>query len=129
MPQGWGFFTKDPRDNQLDVYKIENEKIKRVTIKNFSMKTYFGVSRKARFIGYESAQIINSIDEKYWKSDIFGNLSELNNDIIFKYDNDSLKYLTKGTYIFITYKVIPYKWAKNNQEKNNPIEFAFVEIE
>jgi len=129
MPQGWGFFTKNPRDKQLDVYKIDNGKINRVTIKNFSLETCFGLSRKARFVGYESAQVINSINNKYWNPDIFGNLSKLKYKTVYKYKNSNLKYLKKGSYVFVTYKIVPYKWAKSNQEKNKPIEYTLVEIE
>lgn len=129
MPQGWGFFTKNPRDNLLDVYKVENDGVRKITTNNFSLETYFGISRKARNIGYESAQIINDVDKKYWQSDTWKNLRNLNRNLVYKSQNDSLKYLTKGKYIFITYKIVPYKWAKNHQVNNSPIEYVFVEIE
>lgn len=128
IPQGWGFFTKDPRDNQLEVYKIVNNTTNKITIKNVALETSFGLSRKARYIGYESAQVINSIDKKYWKSNVFGNINKLKYDSAYRCNNN-LKYLKKGQYLFVTYKIIPYKWANSNQEKNNPIEYAFVEME
>lgn len=130
LPQGWGFFTKNPRDPLLEVYKVEKGGIiTKVTLHNLSYKNDFGLSRKARMIGYESAQITNAVPASYWKKNTFSHLNDLDRKNIFLYTpKTKSKYFTNGLYLFMTYKTIPFAWAKKNQENNNPITYTFVSI-
>ena len=85
-------------------------------------------ARKARYVGYESAHVTYTVDRKYWRANVFGNLKNLRPKLLNKYNNHNLKYLKKGRYIFVTYRIVPYRWAKNSQENYRPIEYAFIEI-
>ena len=129
FPEGWGFFTKNPRDLQFEVYKIENKKVSRIDMSNHSAFNYFGLSRKARVIGYESSVIANEIDKKKWKKNEVKDISGFINDssaVISQ--KKEFKFLIPGEYIFKMYEPIPYAWAKKNQEKNNPYSFVKVTI-
>ncbi|ASE63002.1 MULTISPECIES: SdpA family antimicrobial peptide system protein [Chryseobacterium] len=130
LPQGWGFFTKNPRDPLLEVYKVErNGTIIKVTLHNLSFNNDLGLSRRARMIGYESAQITNSIPANYWKKDIYSNLNRLSKNNIYLYNTKAKsKHFNDGLYLFITYKTVPFAWAKQHQEGNNPINYTFVNI-
>lgn len=130
LPQGWGFFTKDPRDPLLEVYKINSKnELERVTLLNFDSQTYYGLSRKARFLGCESSEVTGSLKKYKWSTDIYSNIYNLKKGVVAKYNEKKLKYLKKGSYLFLTYKIVPFAWIKNGQEKFNPISYIHVNIE
>lgn len=128
FPEGWGFFTKNPRDPLLEVYEVKNDILTLTTIKNQSAQNIFGLSRKSRIVGYESSMIANEVLPKYWSKDKMGNLHQLKMDTIFSIKNNNNKYLKKGIYLFVTYEMVPFAWAKQNQNANNPINYIFVNI-
>jgi antimicrobial peptide system SdpA family protein len=130
FPEGWGFFTKNPRDLLMDVYRIEDHGITRVDMSNHSWSNKFGLSRKVRVIGYESSIIIAEIPNYFWKE------GTLNNAFIHVKDSTltvkspkHFNHLTNGEYLFKIYKQIPYAWAKKGQEQYTPSKFAKIRIE
>lgn len=130
FPEGWGFFTKNPRDLQLEVYKIENKKLNKINMSNHSAFNYFGLSRKARVIGYESSIIANEVDKKNWKKNETKNMTFFMNDSsIVIQQKKGFKFLVPGEYMFKMYEPIPYAWSKKNQENNNPYSLVKVKIE
>ncbi len=60
--QGWSFFTKNPRDNKLIVFKIEEKKLINKAIPNFSIVNFFGADRIQRKLGAECDYIYSKID-------------------------------------------------------------------
>ena len=129
FPQGWSFFTKDPRSYRLLAYSLNGSKIEKLSIQNQSFSNIFGLSRKARVIGYESSIIANKILPKNWKDMVGERLDSLVGCKSIKLKPEkNFKYLTGGYYIFKLYKPIPYTWANKKQEMNNPSKLAKVEI-
>ena len=53
FPQGWGFFTKDPREKMIELHIEENGHLKRIDFLNNSALNYFGLTRKSRRIGMD----------------------------------------------------------------------------
>jgi antimicrobial peptide system SdpA family protein len=130
FPEGWGFFTKNPRDPQLEVYKIEDEIAKKINMSNHSAFNFFGLSRKARVIGYESSMIASEIDKKKWKSNQTEKITYFVNDSsIIVSRKKGFKFLIPGDYILKMFEPIPYAWANKNQENNNPYSVVKVKIE
>ena len=129
FPQGWGFFTKNPRDFVLNIYKIKNGKLEPIDISNQSLKNHLGFSRSARIIGYEMSIIAGDIKNTDWKQNIDGNIYSNINDITITINNKyPFKHLTKGCYLMKLNKPIPYAWSKSNQEKFNPFSIAKISI-
>jgi antimicrobial peptide system SdpA family protein len=129
LPQGWGFFTKNPRDPLLEVYKINKNKLEKITLLNFDSKSFYGFSRKARFIGFECSDVCDSFKKIKWNDDVYSNVNKLKKGIVVKYKKKKLKYLKDGTYLFLTYRIVPYAWVKNGQQKFNPVSYIHVNIE
>lgn len=128
FPEGWGFFTKNPRSSLLEVYKVEGNTLVSSTIRNQSIKNRFGFSRKSRVIGYESSMLANEINVKNWSKDRMENLHSLKEDTVYNITNESNKYLNKGKYLLVSYKMIPFAWSKSKQELNNPISYVYVNV-
>lgn len=130
FPEGWGFFTKSPRDFHLEVYKLEYNELKLVTIKNQSTNNLIGFSRKIRVVSYEASILASQIEEVDWvdklEKDFTKDIDKLR-PVEIKV-NQNFKYMNKGTYIFKLFKITPFAWAKNNQELNNPVKISKVKI-
>ncbi len=130
FPEGWGFFTKNPRDLLMDVYKLDNNEIVKIDMSNHSLANKLGLSRKARVIGYEASMITNDIPEEFWientSNDIKPHLTD--STLVIK-KKPYFKHLANGEYIFKVYRQVPYAWANKGQEKYNPSKFAKVRIE
>ena len=68
LPQGWGFFTKSPKEAEASIYKINtNNTLTLISINNASYLNHFGLSRKARKIGFEISQILKEIPDSSWQ--------------------------------------------------------------
>ena len=129
FPEGWGFFTKNPRDLGLEVYKIENNKIRLLDASNHSYKNYFGLSRSARLVGYEASTVASEIQKNQWVKGNNSNLSHhLKDSTMVFSDKKYFNHLTKGEYLLKLYKPIPFAWANKNQEKYAPFSVAKIKI-
>jgi len=128
FPEGWGFFTKNPREPQLKVYKLFKNDTIPIDMSNHSSRNYFGFSRKARIISFESSIIVNEVKKDKWTKTTFKDINCQSLDTVQIYEKKYFKHINKGTYIFILFKPIPYAWANQNQEKNNPLDVVKIII-
>lgn len=129
FPQGWGFFTKNPQDFAINIYKIENKKLILIDIKNQSFKNRLGFSRSARIIGYEMSTVVSDIQNKDWVRNTDGNIySNIDDKIVDVENREYFNHLKKGEYLVKLYKPIPYAWSNDNQEKFNPFSVVKIKI-
>lgn len=130
FPQGWGFFTKDPQDFELNIYKIRNGKLEKIKTLNQSLENKFGFSRSSRMIGYEMSTIAQEIKSTEWIQNTDNNIySSLKNSTIVINNKVKFRYFSRGSYLIQLYKPVPYAWAKQNQEKYNPFSVAKIQIQ
>ncbi len=131
FPEGWGFFTKSPREQLLYVFNVENKNEKKpIMINNFSCESYFGLSRKARYIGFEGSDIVKNIPPDKWMKQEYQNFNRLRPKNVFVLKkNKNYRYFKNGLYLFMLKSITPYAWAKENQDKFTPITFAYIMIE
>lgn len=132
MPQGWAFFTKDPREVRMDAYKItESGEIKLLTIGNTSWENAIGLSKGNRYADYELSKIIPHIPKEAWKNGI-GILGEnIVSDsltIIYTLEEELKNYYAGEEYLLYQYKPIPYAWAGKGQENHRPYLVARIKI-
>jgi antimicrobial peptide system SdpA family protein len=115
FPQGWAFFTKDPRGEQTYIYNLNKSEMKLLNLRNSAKESCFGISRKNRIILIEEFQIINQIDSTKWK------IINSQEDLIFFKDTsksiDIINFVNKpeliGEYIFLKQKTLPWSWSWN----------------
>jgi len=130
FPQGWGFFTKDPKEVTLDVYQLQGQELKLISINNFSIENVFGFSRKARYIGYEFSKLGQCIPKKAYKNEI--------GSFYRKYPSTStvveIPFIPKfypldKEYVIYQYKIVPFSWINQNQEQFKPYLVARIKFE
>lgn len=113
LPQGYAFFTREPKEPNIYVYKIENEgKIKRVINKaSLSGEAFLGLNRSNRRTEIEFQYPISKIYK--WHKSI--KESEIYIDTI-RYKINEIN-LVQGHYLFVKERRIPWAWAGNNPRK------------
>lgn len=129
FPQGWGFFTKNPKEEMFLVYKEEKGKFKKVVFENSSKENIFGFSKKVRYENMEYSFLLDAYK---------GEWSKLSGDHITKLQdipiNDTIKLrkkfliLKKGTYCLVKLTHIPFAWSNSNQEEFRPYEIAKIYV-
>lgn len=117
-PQGWGFFTKSPREDNVYIYSLANGLVKNEMHPNNHYSNYFGISKKSRMIGYEVSIILNELKNEKWSS--FNDAFVNNNESII-IDNSNLHFLKNGKYALVKEKITPYLWRKLTTPKKEII--------
>lgn len=121
FPEGWSFFTRNPREPLLEAYKIENNKIIIIPLSNSSFENFFGFSRKSRVKGFEASVIVSDIPSTVWKEDKGTDYAKhINDNIVNVKLKNTNQYFKKGKYMFVLRKPIPWAWAGKNQDKFSP---------
>lgn len=131
FPQGWGFFTKDPKEVTIDVYQLlEDKTLKLTSINNFSLQNLFGFSRKARYIGYEFGKLEQSIPKTAYKNRL-GSVCNIypNTATVVKIPFIPKFYSINEEYIVYQYKIVPFAWINQNQEQYRPYLVARIKFE
>lgn len=72
-PQGWAFFTRDPREPADRIYARSGREWAQVTYSNSSRSNWLGLKRDARVLNVELASLLSEVDSSQW-SDCPGRL-------------------------------------------------------
>ncbi len=114
FPQGYGFFTRKPKEDHLHIYKKINNNYELLTVNNSTGERFYGASRKTAKILLDLSFI--SIKIKEWENfDDWENISE-KNGLNFKSGEIKLDDKYKGHYVFIKEEVIPWAWSRHLSE-------------
>lgn len=131
FPQGWAFFTKDPREPQSQLFKLENNKWQRVEHYQSSMKNYLGMNKGSTRINYELISIYSLIKKTEY-SDSYSNIQigwieNIPTKVIYiknSFDNPRLR----GEYALVIQKIVPWAWSKNLNNEQMPCKIAHLKI-
>lgn len=118
VPQSWGFFTRDPQEEQVIIYEVlgKEKMLKEVIFDMTSKDNYFGLSRKIRKKNYEFSQIILKIPEKQFDT-VKGERSLLKVEnskgpYCVKIDKSDFDFIEEGELLIYKYSIIPWEWSK-----------------
>ncbi len=128
-PQGWGFFTKNPREEEMFLYKINSKnEISLFTKTNNAFEFFLGASRKNRFIGIETEALVSKLDKNAWvKGDI--KFYDFKQDI--KTDTISLNFATKdiqGDFFIVRKQRVPWAWGRSYKKIIMPYEYTKIYV-
>ena len=117
FPQGWGFFTRNPREPKYLLYKITGDAPPQLmNYKITSYKNLFGLSRRGNRICMEMIRIQHQLPQssEWIDSKLDVNEFEYSNcsfDTI-NYDQGELFYVHPGRYLIKEYQITPWNWLK-----------------
>lgn len=124
VPQGWAFFTRDPREAQITIYKIKNDSIlKPYPQRHSSFNNFFGLKRTSSKILTELQLIkLKTSDSLY--SDMKWNYQAhkyaKHTTKSFQYENEVFDPILLGDFIVVYQKPVPWAWSKSMKEIEMP---------
>jgi antimicrobial peptide system SdpA family protein len=130
IPEGWGFFSKSPRDDIFEIYVRKNNNWQMIRTLPFgSARNYFGLKRDARATGVEFALLSHLTKEEDWrkvndKKECFQYSTPV--DTLINIQNMPL---ICGDVMFVTYPQIPWAWYANQKNRIGvPAKFSIVKV-
>lgn len=115
-PEGWAFFTRNPKEENAMLYRLDVKKglVKASDIAG-AFKNFMGLDRHERLMWKEFSGFSRYIKpENYVRinGDIYSNKTMIDTMIAYKVPNDAKYPLLSGTYIIKQAMPVPWAWAK-----------------
>ncbi len=132
FPQGWGFFTKNPRDAKYKLYKLEGDSPQLVNYKITSPKNLFGASRKGNRVCIEMIRLQNLLPKApQWEASTVDideyDYSQKDFEIL-DINNEEYFYIKSGKYIIKEYFITPWNWLKYPENYSGEYKYHFFEL-
>ncbi|AMR88617.1 SdpA family antimicrobial peptide system protein [Bacillus thuringiensis] len=126
FPQGWGFFSKPPRDDYTFIIDENGESA--VDWPNNTIINAFGINRGGRSQGIEMGLLVAQVQkEKFNKCDEDIDICVKKTHERVKVKNPTPKPILCGDYTLVTRKVVPWAWAGITSPSEMTSEFVKVE--
>ena len=128
--ESFGFFTKDPKDKQLKLFKLEyGQIINKINLKTISKENLFGLSRKSRRKLFELGNVVKDIPDSLWISIDENSLLKKSFDNEIPYEiNQDVEVLLLESSKYIIYHFTPIEWEWHDLKHATEGEYAFIEI-
>lgn len=126
FPQGWGFFSKSPRDASTVILNTSLELAP--DWPNNSPKNLFGVKRQGRTQGIEMGLIYTQVPQNNWErceGDLSICVSQTETKVTVT--NTTPKPYFCGEYVLVTQQPVPWAWSDLIQLEQ--LESKFVKVE
>lgn len=131
VPQGWGFFTRTPRETRIDAYYYENGKYYKINKTNFTPEFLFGVSREGRAISTSVADIYNAIDPKNFiilrEKDILTS-PKLRQLVPIEIKVKGNVTIEQKELLIVAYDILPWAWSQNAETTNLIYNVAKIKL-
>ncbi|TGE25414.1 SdpA family antimicrobial peptide system protein [Hymenobacter aquaticus] len=134
LPEGWGFFTKNPRDAKTVLYTVGPDKtLALATYKNAAAQNLCGLSRRSRRLNLEFSRVMAQVQEKDWTRQQAYSLTELLHAdtiaaVVIPYSTRHFTQLAKGDYVVKRFNVVPWAWAQYPEHFTNPEQYLKLTI-
>lgn len=115
LPEGWAFFTRNPREPQTVLYRRGADTWERVSQRHADRANYFGLARFARAKMIELASLLDQIPPIAWHALAAGRdpLSVAVTPV--RVRNPALRPLLCGDLLIVEREPIPWAWSTARQ--------------
>jgi len=133
VPQGWAFFTRDPREAQITIYK-KNDKDQFVEInqRHSSVRNMFGLNRRASKIMSELQFIKKQINDTLFINTKWNYQENIQGKIpnsIIPVKNKIKHPILCGEYVVAFQKAVPWAWSQNIEQIKMPCKVIRIKIQ
>ncbi|MFC0187225.1 SdpA family antimicrobial peptide system protein [Fictibacillus aquaticus] len=128
LPQGWGFFSKSPRDTLLGMHEANEESLK-VLFPTMRFENALGLYRKGRSQGVEMGGLSMHIKKEDWTKCDGKSLEECEasaNEITI--ENKTPEPLLCGEYYFTQEEIVPWSYYKYSDSGSEVKEVVRADI-
>ncbi len=132
VPQGWSFFTKDPREEEIYIYELNNSDNKKIRLNNIQFNQLLGVKRENRIRYTKTSNIIQNIDPSLFL-DFNGNAQKFVNQNNNKERINEISINVKkpslcGKYLIEIKEPIPWSWLSIKENIKMPSKLIIIEF-
>lgn len=131
MPQGWKFFTRNPREEDLKIFKKDgDDKWSDALIgPNGSAGNYFGLKRDMRAQGIEMGILMASLDKDIWqtcaeKPEICVSSAPIRAEL----ENVDKNPTLCGELGLVLQEPVPWAWSRAKKEVIIPSKFVRISV-
>ncbi|PEJ17837.1 SdpA family antimicrobial peptide system protein [Bacillus pseudomycoides] len=126
FPQGWGFYSKSPREDYFSVVDIKNEKLAAEWPNNLP-KNYFGLKRFGRSQGVEAGMISSNVPPSSMQK-CSGDPKKClkNSKVLMNIENASPNPTICGDIGIVNQQTVPWAWSKRKIDM--PSKIARVNV-
>jgi antimicrobial peptide system SdpA family protein len=131
FPEGFSFFTRNPREPVVEIYKYENSTYTLTTIPNGSIKNMLGINKSSRAQNLESGFILSKLRPDDWikcPSNLDSCLTSEPLPVIHLKNNYNTSFLC-GELVVVVRKPVPWAWSKVVSGDRMEKEFAKLFVE
>jgi antimicrobial peptide system SdpA family protein len=131
-PEGWGFFTKDPRLENTIVFKKSEGRWRLRTKRNAAPSTIFGLSRAERKADMETAALIGMLPKGAWRVTRLSDVNILKNAEgagTNRLRNGARNPLVCGELVLVTRPPTPWAWSRQRRNVIMPSKFAHIAVQ
>lgn len=128
-PQGWGFFTRSPRELQTLIYIKKNAKYELVNKSGSDPEYLFGLSRYSRRKNIELGQIFSTLPDSIWSVCPTREIFDCDSGKVFSVKNVYKNSACFGDYLLILSEPIPWAWAKSYNRITMPFKYCKIRVE
>ncbi len=130
LPEGFSFFTRNPREPQIVAYQYSGQHLEQLTIQNASLTNMMGILKTSRAQNIETGYLLSLIKGEDWsscKSSLLNCLT-FNYSPIIEMKSKYKKPLLCGDIVLVVRKPVPWAWADNFDVDKMPLEFVRLYI-
>lgn len=128
-PQGWGFFTRNPRESVIDLYAMRENKYHKVIKANASLQYFWGFNRGMRFSSAQMGYFVSQIPKDKWTADDSYNLDSLIQTLTpHEVINDFSQPVHCGKYILTQTERVPWAWSKHRENIKMPRSIVVIDV-
>ena len=131
-PQGWAFFTRDAREVQIYIYKIENNKLNKINQKHSNFDNFIGLSRKVSKLAIEMENVTGKIIKKNvstpttWNND--ANITDEIPTKTLKIQNPINNPTLCGDYLIVYHEIPPWAWSNSRKKLKMPADVIKLKV-
>ena len=127
IPEGWGFFTRNPQEDITEIYQIEGSTLNTVIFRGSDYHNLFGVNRKYRRLEAEKEVVLSQILPNKWKFDKPQLPLTMNIDTMVTVRSKSIRNL-QGRYLICKSKRVPWAWTNLHSNLYGLVKYAVVNV-
>ncbi len=132
IPEGWAFFTRNPKEEDYIPYVYKNKKLSKIErYPIFSEENSWGFDRGYKAISMEVAATLKKVNQQDWNKKNNYNLTEIKDSIYnVKIIKTTFKYpVLLDTICVIAIEPIPWAWNSISSQQDYPCKYIYIKIE
>jgi antimicrobial peptide system SdpA family protein len=130
-PEGWGFFTKSPRDPEIHVALLQGGRLRPLNIaSSFSAKFAFGFNRLGRAQGLEMDALLVQLNQpKLWRDcTVAAEVCAKTLKSQIKLENTARAPTLCGDLVFVERRPVPWAYSRLSRPVQMPSRLTRLEV-